>query len=144
MSPLILPNFTLHQKHCQNIADISASADLPAGRPVYQVAAGADRPVLVTLTEAPHLLWSQQPSNPIYQDQATIIVIRHKALPVPHVYICNFTDYWYRITKISSNVKIAEVCFIVPRDGFLPLCSQYFPIHGHLHRPVNIVDVEAK
>ena len=63
MPPLIQPNFTLHQKHRQNIADMSASADLPAGRPVYQVAAGADRSVLVTLTEAPHLLWSQQSTN---------------------------------------------------------------------------------
>ena len=63
MPPLILPNFTLHQKHRQNIADMSASADLPAGRPVYQVAAWADRFVLVTLTEAPHLICSQQPNN---------------------------------------------------------------------------------
>ena len=77
MPPLILPNFTLHQKHRQNIADMSAYADLPAGRPVYQVAAGADGPVLVTLTETPHLVSSQQSSNPIYQNHATIIVIRH-------------------------------------------------------------------
>ena len=35
---------------------MSASADLPVGRPVYQVAARADRFVLVTLTEAPHLI----------------------------------------------------------------------------------------